>query len=149
MRRRRDWKQGSEHSQRAVSICHGFCCASTLTTVKPFRTSLGSNPAPYCRGTPVAFPWIEASRTSRPSRLTIHAGFIKSMSNLPKYYFGDIPAVVMAEIMDEMLRLKPEPELSDLEEVDDWLNRSNRPRTIPGWYESVGEYLSDVRAEYK
>jgi len=47
----------------------------------------------------------------------------------------------MAEIMDEMLRLKPEPELSDLEEVDDWLNRSNRPRTIPGWYESVGEFL--------
>ncbi len=71
------------------------------------------------------------------------------MSNLPKYYFGDIPAVVMAEIMDEMLRLKPEPELSDLEEVDDWLNRSNRPRTIPGLYESVGEYLSDVRAEYR
>ncbi len=50
------------------------------------------------------------------------------MSNLPKYYFGDISAVVMAEIMDEMLRLKPEPELSDLEEVDDWLNG----RTTPG-----------------
>ncbi len=71
------------------------------------------------------------------------------MSNLPKYYFGDIPAVVMAEIMDEMLRLKPEPELSDLEEVDDWLNRKNHARTIPGWCESVGEFLSDVRAEYR
>ena len=71
------------------------------------------------------------------------------MSNLPKYYFGDISADVMKEIMDEMLRLKPEPELSDLEEADDWLNRNNSPRTIPGWYESVGEFLSDVRAEYR
>ena len=34
------------------------------------------------------------------------------MSNLPKYYFGDISADVMQEIMDEMLRLKPEPELA-------------------------------------
>ncbi len=71
------------------------------------------------------------------------------MSNLPKYYVGDILAVVMAKIMDEMLRLKPEPELSDLEEVDDWLNRNNQARTIPGWYESVGEYLSDIRAEHR
>ena len=55
----------------------------------------------------------------------------------------------MAEIMDEMLRLKPEPAPSDLEEVDDWLNRNNRARTIPGWYESVGEYLSDIRAEHR
>ena len=114
-RRRKDWKRGSEGSQRAVSICHGFCCDSTLTTVKPFRTSLGSNPAPYCRGTPVAFPRSVASRTSRPSLLTIHAGCIKTMSKLPKYYFGDIPAEFMKEIMDEMLRLKPEPSLADLE----------------------------------
>ncbi len=71
------------------------------------------------------------------------------MSNLPKYYFADIPAVVMKEIMNEMLRLKPEPSMADLEEVDDWLNWSNRPRTIPGWYESVGEYLSDGRAEHR
>ena len=54
----------------------------------------------------------------------------------------------MKEIMDEMQASKPEPELSDLEEVDDWLNRNNSPRTIPGWYESVGEFLSDVRYEY-
>ncbi len=47
------------------------------------------------------------------------------------------------------MRLKPEPELSDLEEVDDWLNRKNRPPTIPGWYESVREYLFDVRAEHR
>ena len=71
------------------------------------------------------------------------------MSNLPKYYFGDIPADVIKEIMDEMQRLKPEPSLADIEEADDWLNRNNSPRTIPGWYESVGEFLSDVRYEYR
>jgi len=82
------------------------------------------------------------------------------MSNLPKYYFGDIPAQLMKEIMDEMLSLKPEPSLADVEEADDWLNRHPRiiegtlwrlsqPSTIPGWYESVGEFLSDVRAEYR
>jgi len=70
------------------------------------------------------------------------------MSNLPKYYFRDIPAEVMKEIMDEMLRLKPEPAVADLEEADDWLNRNNRPQTIPQWYESVGEFFSDVRAEH-
>ena len=37
------------------------------------------------------------------------------MSKLPKCYFGDIPAEFMKEIMDEMLRLKPEPSLADLE----------------------------------
>ncbi len=36
------------------------------------------------------------------------------MSNLPKYYFQDIPAEVMREIMDEMLALKPEPRLEDI-----------------------------------
>ena len=51
--------------------------------------------------------------------------------------------------MDEMLRLKPEPELSDLDEAGDWLNRNNVARMIPGWYESVGEFLSDVRYEYR
>lgn len=51
--------------------------------------------------------------------------------------------------MDEMLAAKPEPELSNLEDVDDWLNRNNRPRTIPAWYESVGEFLSDVRCEQR
>ena len=71
------------------------------------------------------------------------------MSNLPKYYFQDIPAEVMKEIMDEMLAAKPEPDLSAVEETDDWLNRQNVARTIPQWYESVGEFLSDVRAEYR
>ena len=70
------------------------------------------------------------------------------MSNPPKYYFQDIPAEVMKEIINEMLSLKPEPNLADLEEVDDWLNRHNVARTIPGWYESIGEFLSDFRYEY-
>ena len=71
------------------------------------------------------------------------------MSNLPKYYFQDIPAELMKEIMDEMLASKPEPRLEDIEEADDWLNRNISPRTIPQWYEAVGEFLSDVRAEYR
>jgi len=54
------------------------------------------------------------------------------MSNLPKYYFGDIPAEVMKQIMDEMLHLKPEPRLEDVEEADDWLNRHNVARTTLG-----------------
>ncbi len=71
------------------------------------------------------------------------------MSNLPKCYFGDIPAELMKEIMDEMLAGKPEPRLEDIEEADDWLNRNNSPRAIPAWYEAVGEFLSDLRAEYR
>ncbi len=67
------------------------------------------------------------------------------MSNLPKYYFRDIPAEVMKEIMDEMQAVKPEP---DFEEIDHWLNRHNVARTIPQWYEAVGEFLSDVRYAY-
>ena len=68
------------------------------------------------------------------------------MSNLPKYYFGDIPAEVMKEIMDEMEAAQPKP---DLEEIDDWLNRHNVASTIPQWYEAIGEFLSDVRYEYR
>ncbi len=50
------------------------------------------------------------------------------MSNLPKYYFQDIPAEVMKEMMDEMRAVKPE---TDIEETDDWLNRHIVPSTIP------------------
>jgi hypothetical protein len=35
------------------------------------------------------------------------------MSNLPKYYFGDIPAQEMKEIVDEMLALRPERSLAE------------------------------------
>jgi len=68
------------------------------------------------------------------------------MSNLPKHYFQDIPAELMREIIDEMQTALPGP---SLEEIDDWLNRHNVASTIPQWYESVGEFLSDVRAEYR
>ena len=76
------------------------------------------------------------------------------MSNLPNYYFRDIPAETMKEVMDGMQAVKPEPRLEDIEEANDWLvyyffkYRHNSPRTIPQWYEAVGEFLSDVRAEY-
>jgi hypothetical protein len=46
------------------------------------------------------------------------------MSNLPKYYFQDIPAEVMDEIMKEMHTADPEPEW---EEIDHWLNCHNSP----------------------
>jgi hypothetical protein len=55
----------------------------------------------------------------------------------------------MKEIMDEMLAVKPEPRLEDIEEADYWLNCNNRPQTIPRWYETVREFLSYVRAEYR
>ncbi len=60
--------------------------------------------------------------------LSIQAGLINHMSNLPKYYFQDIPAEVMKEMMDEMRAVKPE---TDIEETDDWLNRHIVPSTIP------------------
>ena len=62
------------------------------------------------------------------------------MSKFRKYYFQDIPAEVMKEIMDEMLADKFEPGLADLEEADDWLNRHNVAQTIPDWYDCVAEF---------
>jgi hypothetical protein len=44
------------------------------------------------------------------------------MSNLPKYYFQDIPAEVMAEIIHGMESALPEP---SWEEIDHWLNCHN------------------------
>jgi len=68
------------------------------------------------------------------------------MLNLPTYYFQDIPADVMREIMDEMQAVKPEP---DIEEIDHWPNCHNVARAIPTWCEAVGEFLSDLRAEHR
>jgi hypothetical protein len=42
------------------------------------------------------------------------------MSNLPKYYFQDIPAYVMEEIITGMIDGKPEP---TTEEMEDWLTQ--------------------------
>ena len=62
------------------------------------------------------------------------------MSNLSKYYFQDIPAEVMDEIMTEMCASEPQ---ADWEEVDYWLNCHNVASTVPGWYESAEQFLSD------
>jgi len=59
--------------------------------------------------------------------------------SLPKYYFQDIPAEVMAEIYQTTLASGPELEL---EEMDDWFNRDNAPATIPAWYERAAEFLA-------
>ena len=66
------------------------------------------------------------------------------MSNLPKYYFGDIPTEVMKEIMDGMMGALPERAEIDqaIEEIDDWLNRNNRPATIPQWYDRAEEFVA-------
>ncbi len=44
------------------------------------------------------------------------------MGQLPKYYFGDIPADVAQEIMDH------------------WLNCHNVAATLPDWYDRVAEF---------
>ena len=58
-------------------------------------------------------------------------------SNLPKYYFGDLPADVMQEIMDEMTASQPD---QDIEEVDHWLNCHNVASTIPDWYDRIAAF---------
>ncbi len=57
------------------------------------------------------------------------------MHKLPKYYFQDIPAEVMSEIVNEMQAIEP-----DLEEIDHWLNCRNVAATIPDWYDRVAEF---------
>jgi hypothetical protein len=103
--------------------CNGFCLRrSTLTG----------------RGTPLAS--LEAWRVASPTpRLNTKAGFINSMSYLPKYYFQDIPAAVMEEIIQAMERTLPEP---SWEEIDQWLNCHNEAATIPAWYERAEEFTS-------
>ena len=49
------------------------------------------------------------------------------MSKLPKSYFEDLPADIMAEIMNEMPS-RPEP---TLEELDQWLNSTESWLTQP------------------
>ena len=61
-------------------------------------------------------------------------------SKLPKYYFGDLPAEVMQEIMDEMASSKPD---QDIEEVDHWLNCHNVASTIPDWYDRVAAFKAE------
>jgi hypothetical protein len=61
--------------------------------------------------------------------------------SLPKYYFQDLPAEVMDEIMRGMEAALPEP---SWEEIDQWLNTHNVASTIPGWYDRAGEFTSAV-----
>ena len=71
------------------------------------------------------------------------------MSNLPAYYFRDIPAPEMKEIMDGMQIALPEPDIDEMLAALDRLNRSTVRATVPAWHESVGQFLSDVRAEHR
>ncbi|MGA8312527.1 MAG: hypothetical protein WB755_21020 [Terriglobales bacterium] len=64
------------------------------------------------------------------------------MSNLPKYYFQDIPAEVMAEIIQGMEKALPEP---SWEEIDQWLDCHNQAATIPAWYERAEEFAAILR----
>jgi len=70
------------------------------------------------------------------------------MSKLPKYYFRDIPAETMKEIMDGMQDAMPEPDIDEMLETLDRLNRSIVAQTVPAWHQSIGQFLSDVCAEY-
>jgi hypothetical protein len=64
------------------------------------------------------------------------------MPNLPTYYFQDIPADVMAEIMSGTERALPEPAW---QEIDQWLSCHNTRATIPAWYERAEEFASILR----
>jgi hypothetical protein len=54
---------------------------------------------------------------ARHHDLSIQAGLINSMTNLPKVYFRDIPAYVMEEIITGMTEGKPVP---TGEEIEEW-----------------------------
>ncbi len=56
------------------------------------------------------------------------------MSNLPKYYFGDIPTDLMHEIVSEMQSIEPL-----LEEIDQWL-ASPPEGGIEEWYDRVAQF---------
>lgn len=58
---------------------------------------------------------------------------------IPKYYFQDIPAEVMDEIMRDMYASRPD---MDEEAIDHWLNCHNAPATIPAWYDRAEEFVT-------
>ena len=55
------------------------------------------------------------------------------MSSLPKYYFQDIPAYVMEEIITGMIDGKPEP---TVEEMEEWVSaeREREAETLLAQY---------------
>ncbi len=62
------------------------------------------------------------------------------MSYLPAYYFQNLPADVMAEIIAGMQTALPEP---SLEEIDHWLNCHNVASSISGWYGKAEEFVEE------
>lgn len=62
------------------------------------------------------------------------------MSYLPTYYFQDLPADVMAEIIAGMQTALPEP---SFEEIDHWLNCHNIAASISGWYGKAEEFVEE------
>jgi hypothetical protein len=83
------------------------------------------------RGTPLASlgAWRVTSGRTTPNQSSLEKEL--SFMALPKYYFQDLPAEVMDEIMQEMVSTCPEP---SWEEIDHWLNCQNVASTIPGWF---------------
>ncbi len=75
-----------------------------------------------------------------PTEDQIADSVLDNRSNLPKYYFQDIPAEVMQEIMDEMAASQPGQEI---EEADHWLNCHNVASTIPDWYDRVASFKNE------
>ena len=82
-----------------------------------------------------------ASRQPDSLTLKIQAGFINSMSYLPTYYFQDLPANVMAEVIAGMQTALPEP---SFEEIDHWLNCHNVASSITGWYGKAEEFVEEA-----
>ena len=64
------------------------------------------------------------------------------MSNLPKYYFHDLPAEIMDEIIREMESMYPDP---SWEEIDAWVNAHYGAATVADWYERAEQFISDQR----
>ncbi len=62
------------------------------------------------------------------------------MSYLPTYYFQDLPADVMAEVIAGMQTALPEP---SLEEIDHWLNCNNIASSITAWYGKTEEFVEE------
>jgi hypothetical protein len=89
------------------------------------------------QGTPLAAwePW----RVAQPGRRTSLKAGEKNfhMCAFPQYYFQDIPAQVMHEIVEGMQEAEPEP---TYEEIDHWLNCNNSAATIEDWYDRVAEF---------
>ncbi len=75
-----------------------------------------------------------------PTNDEITDSVLDNRSNLPKYYFQDIPAEVMQEIVDEMAASQPD---QDIEEIDHRLNCHNVEATIPDWYDRVASFKTE------